>query len=233
MKNIENVINYFSRQEIILWVCSVLLIVVSFCIFDREGYMALCASLIGVTALILNAKGNAAGQFLMIVFSLLYSFISFTFAYYGEMITYLGMSVPMSVISLVSWVKNPYDRNKSEVKINRISGKEYIFMWVMAVIVTIILFFVLRYFNTANIIPSTMSVTTSFIAAYLTFRRSPYFAIGYVANDIILMIMWSIASFYDIGYISVVICFAVFLANDMYGFISWREMEKRQMGDAV
>ena len=105
----KKVCNYFSRTELILWSSSVILIVLSFCIFDRESYLTLIASMIGVTSLIFNAKGNPIGQALMIVFSLLYGVISYTFAYYGEMITYLGMTMPMAVFSLISWIKNPYN----------------------------------------------------------------------------------------------------------------------------
>ena len=71
---------YFSKPEIALWCSSVMLIALSFCIFDRENYLTLVASLVGVTSLIFNAKGNPLGQFLMIIFSLLYGIISFTFA---------------------------------------------------------------------------------------------------------------------------------------------------------
>ena len=79
-----------------------------------------------------------------------------------------------------------------------------------------------------NIIPSTISVTTSFLAVYLTFRRSPYFALAYAANDIVLIILWILASLYDIRYVSVVVCFIAFFANDIYGFVSWRKMKTRQ-----
>lgn len=51
------------------------------------------------------------------------------------------------------------------------------------------LYFILRAFNTANIIPGTISVTTSFVAVYLTFRRSPYFALAYAANDVVLIVL--------------------------------------------
>ncbi len=43
----------------------------------------------------------------MIIFSLLYGIISYTFSYYGEMITYLGMTMPMAVFALISWLRNP------------------------------------------------------------------------------------------------------------------------------
>jgi nicotinamide riboside transporter PnuC len=77
----SKLINYFSKTEIILWISSVSGIILSFSVFDRANYMTLSASLIGVTSLIFNAKGNPFGQLLMIVFSMLYGIISYTFAY--------------------------------------------------------------------------------------------------------------------------------------------------------
>lgn len=225
---IKKLINYFSKFEFFLWIISTLLIVTSFVIFDRKNYLTLCASLIGVTSLIFNAKGNPIGQVLMIVFSILYGVISFSFAYYGEMLTYVGMTLPMAVIALITWLKNPYQGNKAEVKINHIRKKEYVWMGIAAVIVTGIFYFILAYFHTANIIPSTISVTTSFVAVYLTFRRSPYYAVGYAANDVVLIVLWVMASWENAAYISVVVCFVAFLVNDIYGYLSWREMGKRQ-----
>ena len=196
--------------------------------FDRENYLTLLASLVGVTSLIFNAKGNPFGQLLMVLFSLLYGIISYSFDYYGEMITYLGMTMPMAIFALISWLKNPYKDNKAEVKVNTISKKETLFMWIGSVAITVLFYFVLEYFNTANIVPSTLSVTTSFIAVYLTFRRSPLFALAYASNDIVLIFLWVMASVYDIRYISVVVCFIAFLVNDIYGYISWQKMKIRQ-----
>ena len=190
--------------------------------------MTLAASIIGVTSLIFNAKGNPAGQLLMVVFSILYGIISFMFSYYGEMITYLGMTMPMAVFALVSWLRNPYKGKKSEVKVNSVGKKELVFMWIITAIVTVLFYFILKHFNTANIIPSTLSVTTSFVAVYLTFRRSPYFALAYAANDIVLIVLWVLASITDIRYISVVVCFLAFLINDIYGYVSWHKMKIRQ-----
>lgn len=227
-KKIKSISGYFSKSEIILWCISVILIVVSFVIFDRENLLTLAASLIGVTSLIFNAKGNPFGQFLMVIFSVLYGIISFKCAYYGEMITYLGMTAPMAVFSIISWLRNPYNGNKSEVKVNSIKVKESIFMLLLTAIVTLIFYYILAFFHTANLIPSTISVTTSFIGVYLTFRRSAFYAIGYAANDIVLIVLWIMASFSDISYLSVTVCFIIFLANDIYGFISWSKMQKRQ-----
>ncbi len=219
---------YFSLFEILLWSISAVFILVSFLIFDRESYLTLIASLVGVTSLIFCAKGNPAGQVLMIIFSILYGIISFYFAYYGEMITYLGMTAPMAVVALISWLRNPYKGNRAQVTVNKISKKEVLFMLVLTAFVTVIFYFVLGFFGTANIVPSTVSVATSFAAAYLTFRRNPFFALVYALNDIVLIVLWIMASLSDISYISVVVCFLAFFINDLYGFTCWMKMYKIQ-----
>ena len=219
---------YFTRGELTLWGGSAGLILVSFFLFDRVNFMTLAASLIGTTSLIFNAKGNPIGQALMILFSLLYGVISYTFSYFGEMITYLGMTGPMALFALISWLRNPYNGNRAEVAVNRLENKELALMYVLTAGVTFGFYFILDHFGTANMLPSTLSVTTSFIAVYLTFRRSPYFALAYAANDVVLIGLWTLAAAQQREFVSVVVCFAAFLAGDLYGFISWRRMARRQ-----
>ena len=224
--------HYFSKTELTLWGSSAGLVLVSFFLFDRVSYMTLAASLIGTTSLIFNAKGNPIGQALMVVFSLLYGVISYTFSYYGEMVTYLGMTGPMALFALIAWLRNPYHGNRAEVAVNRLGKGELVLMYVMAALVTFGFYFILAWFNTANLFLSTLSVTTSFIAVYLTFRRNPYFALAYAANDVVLIVLWTMAAVEDISYLSVIICFVMFLVNDLYGFINWKRMEKRQLAAA-
>lgn len=224
---------YFTKGERLLWIGSVFLITSSFIVFDRANFLTLAASLIGVTSLIFCAKGNPLGQLLMVIFSVMYGIISYSFSYYGEMLTYLGMTAPMAVAALVSWLRNPYNGSGPEVKVNRLKPKEIYFMIIPAAAVTLIFYCVLKAFGTANLIPSTLSVTTSFIAVYLTFRRSAYYAAAYAANDIVLIVLWVWASFSDISYMSVAVCFMTFLVNDLYGFISWRRMRRGQENSRV
>ena len=100
--------------------------------------------------------------------------------------------------------------------------------WLVIVLVTIIFYFILEHFNTANLYPSTLSVTTSFLAVYLTYCRSPYFALAYASNDFVLIILWALASLENKSYISMLVCFIVFLVNDLYGFVNWKKMQKIQ-----
>ena len=219
---------YFTLPEKLLWSISVGAILLSFFLLDGEDWLTLAASLIGVTSIIINAKGNPLGQALMVLFSLVYGYISFACAYYGEMITYLGMTGPMAALAFISWVRHPFQGNRAQVQVNRISPREHILAALLTAAVTFGFFFILRALHTANLAVSTVSVATSFWAVYLTFRRSPLFSLGYAANDVVLIVLWLMAAVQDSSYLSVVVCFAAFLANDVYGFVSWRRMENKQ-----
>ena len=219
---------YFTKLEIGIWVSSVALILTSFLIFDRVNYLNMIASLIGTTSLLLCAKGNPLGQVLIIMFSALYAYISWAIRYYSELITYAFMTLPMAIFSLVSWLKNPFEKGKAEVRINTLSKKEILFSFFLSSIVTTIFFFILRALNTANLVVSTISIFTSFLAGYYTFRRSELLAVAYGFNDLVLIVLWIIATISSIEYLSIVICFAVFLVNDTYTFINWRKMKKHQ-----
>lgn len=228
MDRIKGMISYFTKIEWTLWLGSVSVILAAFFLFDGENGMTLAASLIGVTSLIFAAKGHPVSQALMVLFSLLYGIISYSFSYYGEMLTYLGMTMPMAIFALISWLKHPYQGNKAEVQVNRLGKTEKKWALLLTVAVTVLFFFILAAFHTANLIPSTLSVTTSFLAVYLTARRSPFYALAYAANDLVLIILWILASMEDMSYVAVVACFAAFFVNDLYGFFSWRAMERRQ-----
>ena len=218
-----------SVKEWWLWSISMLIVTVSNLVGGSFDVLTLAATWVGITSLIFAAKGNVWAQFLMIAFSILYGIISFRFRYWGEMITYLGMTLPMAVWSAVTWLRNPSAGSKSEVAIRKLEKKHFLFLLVLSIVVTGAFYFILRWLETPNIVFSTLSVTTSFLAASLTMLRSSYYALGYAANDLVLILLWGLAAAKDPVYIPVIINFMIFFMNDMYGFISWKKRERTQL----
>lgn len=218
-----------SVKEWWLWSISMLIVTVSNLVGGSFDVLTLAVTWVGITSLIFAAKGNVWAQFLMVAFSILYGIISFHFRYWGEMITYLGMTLPMAVWSAVTWLRNPSAGSKSEVAIRKLEKKHFLFLLVLSIVVTGAFYFILRWLETPNIVFSTLSVTTSFLAASLTMLRSSYYALGYAANDLVLIVLWGLAAAKDPVYIPVIINFMIFFMNDMYGFISWKKRERTQL----
>ena len=223
----KNPFNDLTKFELGLWIVSLIVVTGSFVLSRGGDYMTLIASLIGVTALIFVAKGYVVGQVLTVVFALFYGVISFYFRYYGEMLTYMCMTAPIAIMAVVSWIKHPFKDTK-EVEVRKMYRSEVAFMIALSIVVTLIFYFILDMLNTANLLFSTISVTTSFMACFLTYMRNPFYAVAYAANDIVLIILWILASIEDISYLPMVLCFVMFFANDVYGFVNWKRMEKKQ-----
>ena len=216
-----------TKFEIILWLVSVAVVAGSFFAFQSKDYLALISSLIGVTALIFLAKGMAIGQVLVLIFALLYGIISFFFGYYGEVVTYVGMSAPTAIIALVAWIRHPY-KESSQVEIAHMTAKRWVLLGFFTIAVTVEFYFILGALGNANLIVSTLSVATSFFASMLMAFRSPYYAVAYAANDIVLIVLWVLASFENVSYVPMVACFFAFLFNDIYGFVNWQKMKREQ-----
>lgn len=227
MGYITKLFKSLSVFELCLWLFSVITVTASFLLAGNFNPLTLIASLIGVTSLIFIAKGYVIGEVLMVIFGLVYSIISLQYCYYGEMITYLGMTAPIALMSAVSWYRHPF-KNSSEVTVNSLNALHRMLLVVLTLLVTVIFYFILKVFDTPNLFFSTVSIATSFAASYLALMRSPVYAVAYAANDLVLIILWILASMENTSYVPVIICFAIFFINDIYGFVSWQKMKKRQ-----
>lgn len=220
----SNPIKSLTKREWILWMGSLAIVILSNLLSTDIDVLTLVSACVGITSLIFAAKGNVWAQILMVVFSILYGLISWQFRYWGEMITYIGMTMPMAVWSTITWIKNPSESGQ-EVAIQKLTRKHVAGIAAAGVIVTAMFYIILKALDTPNIFFSTISITTSFLAASLTMLRSSYYALGYASNDIILIIMWVLASIENPAYIPVVVNFIIFFFNDMYGFVSWKRRE--------
>ena len=223
----HNPIQDLTKKEWLLWLGSLLIVILSNLVSGSVDVLTLVAVCVGITSLIFAAKGNVWAQILMIVFSILYGIISWRFRYWGEMITYLGMTMPMAVWSTITWIRNP-SKNGNEVEIQKLNRKHIAGLSVFSVAVTAAFCYILHVLDTPNIVFSTISVTTSFLAASLTMLRSSYYALGYAMNDIVLIVLCVLASLKNPAYIPVAVNFAIFFLNDLYGFVSWKKREAVQ-----
>ncbi|QJD64038.1 nicotinamide mononucleotide transporter [Streptococcus dysgalactiae subsp. equisimilis] len=141
---------------------------------------------------------------------------------------YLFMTLPMAISSLFAWLNHPFEGNKSQVTISRLESADSRRLIMFTLVVTLVFYGVLASLKTAYLLVSTLSIATSFSAVYLSYKRSPYFALAYGLNDLVLILLWMHAAQTDSSQYAVVICFATFLINDSYTFYSWLMLQRYQ-----
>lgn len=224
----HNPFSAMSKRDWALWLVSLGLVSASHIGASRPDALTLTATLVGVTALIFMARGDTWGQILTAAFSVLYALVAWKQRYYGEMVTYLGMTLPMALMALSAWLRHPYEAGQAEVAISRLDRRHLLAGAGSGALVTAVFYFILRALNTPELPLSTLSIFTSYAAAYLTWRRSSLYALGYAANDAVLILLWLLAARRDVSCASMAVCFTMFLINDLYGYFCWKRRERRQ-----
>jgi len=138
------------------------------------------------------------------------------------------MTAPVALFTAIQWLRHPYSKDKNEVEIADITIKNFGVIFLLSVVVTFVFYFILKYFGTANLIISTVSIFTSFMASALMFMRSHYYAVAYCSNDVVLIIMWVMATVENLQYMPMVLCFLIFFINDIYGYLNWKKIRTLQ-----
>lgn len=216
-----------TKFELALWIFSLATVTASFILFPQKNYVALFSSLSGVSLVLFVAKGAVLGQVFTVIFSVLYGMISIKQRYFSEVITYLGMNTPIAVAAMISWIKNPY-KETAQVEVAHTSKRKWMILGFTDAIVTAVFYFILKLLGTSNIIACSISIATSYAASFLELIRSSYYAVFFMANDIVLIVLWSMASLTDRSCTAMAVCFSIFFLNDVYGFYNWQKMKKSQ-----
>ena len=197
-------------------------------ILFKSDLLTISCSIVGIITALLLAKGKNLGQVFGLLITVLYSIVSFKNKYYGEVLIYSLLMLPMYVIGIITWINHKSEKTNS-VEINSINKKEWILVSFIFAGVFVGIYYLLKSFNTSELVISTISVLASLFAVYLQIRRSKYSFSFYIVNDIILMFLWGIPVVRG-SYIlfPMLLNPTINLVNDIYGFYNWKKTEKIQ-----
>ena len=219
--------NDWTKLEKTLLFGSIILVSLVGIIFKSDLLTTIC-SIVGIITALLLAKGKNLGQIFGLLIAALYSIVSFKNGYYGEVIIYLCIMLPMYIVGIISWIRHQ-NKDTNTVEVNKIKMKEWLIVLVASIICFIGIYFLLKVFNTNQLFISSLSVIDSLFAIYLGVRRSKYSFYFYVVNDFILILLWGIPVVTGtIILIPMVFNPLINLINDIYGIYNWKKLEKIQ-----
>ncbi len=226
-----NLLKDWNKFEKILLFGGITLVAIVAFIFKTDKLTTIC-SIVGISTALLQAKGKSLGQVFGLLISILYSIVSFQNKFYGEVSLYLFLILPMYVASVISWYRHP-NKTTNSVDINRISKNEWSAIGISSIFITAGIYFLLKSFNTNELIVSTISVVTNLFAIYLQFRRSRFSFYFYIINDVVRIVLWGIPVILgNMLLIPMVFYPVINLINDSYGVHNWKKLEKRQSSNS-
>ena len=216
----------WSKLEKILLFGSITTISLVSIIFKSDLLHTICSILIIISTLLV-AKGKNLGNIVGIIATIIYSIVSYINRFYGEVIICLVLIIPFYTAGIISWAKHKNEETNT-VKIDKISKKEWLLILIVGIITFIAIYYLLKYFNTNELLVSTISVINSLFATYLQVRRSKYCFCFYILNDFTLLILWGIPVILgNLLVLPMIFEPIVNLINDLYGFQSWNKLENK------
>ena len=218
--------DWTNFEKLLLFGSVVIVSVVGLCF--KSDLLTVSCSIVGIITALLLAKGKNLGQVFGLLITILYSIVSFKNKYYGEVLIYALVMLPMYIIGIFTWINHKNEKTNS-VEINSIKKKEWVIVSIVFALVFVGIYYLLKAFNTNELVVSTISVLASLFAVYLQVRRSKYSFSFYMVNDIILMFLWGIPVIRG-SYIlfPMLLNPIINFINDMYGFYNWKKTEKIQ-----
>lgn len=217
----------WTKFEITLLVISLISVGITGIICNSSLLTIIC-SIAGILCALTQAKGKVISQFIGLLIVVLYSILSFQNKFYGEVIIYVFIMFPLFISGIISWIKN-LNKETNTVNENKLYKKEWILLTIISIVLFVLLYYLLKYFNTSQLLVSTLSLVTSLFATYLVSRRSKYGFLFYIGNDIILFILWGGQVVKgNFALIPILVNPIINFINDSYAWKSWNKREKRE-----
>lgn len=210
----------WNKFEITLLILSVIFIL-GLGIYLKCGFLSTIVAFLGFFSALNQAKGYVLGQVTGVIMAVLYSLMSYNNQYYGEVIIYLLVILPLYISGIYTWLKNK-DKKSSKVKQNTIKKKEWTTLAIVNVVAFIGLYVLLKHFNTSNLLISTLSMNINLTATYLLVRRCKYTFVFYLVNSIILLVLWGVPVLNgNMLLLPMVFDGILLFINNIYGLYSW------------
>ena len=214
----------FERTFLCISIFSISLVSILF----QSDILTIACSIVGIIAILLIAKGKNSGQIWGILYTILYSIVSFRSKYYGEVFIYILFMLPMFIAGIIAWIKHKNTETDSE-EINGITKKEWFYIFLTVPIIFVGIYFLLKLFHTEELILSAVSAISSLLGIYLQIRRARSSFVFYMLNDILLILLWGLPVLRG-NYILLPMFLNVFFLfiDDIYGLYNWNKLMQLQ-----
>ncbi len=204
--------------------CFLLVYIILFAnaIIMKDSFVALLSAFCGITYTILAGKGFPICYLIGVVGSAFYSYLSFRSALWGNLVLYLVYYIPMQITGFFQWNKH-LKQDKSEIIKSKLTNKERVILFFIALVFTIITNICLSYLGDKSPIIDGITTVFSILGMYLTVKRCYEQWIVWFCVNALSFVMWLKIAMSGERVYSTVIMWAVYTILAVYFYIKWKK----------
>lgn len=171
----------------------------------------------GICSVVLCAKGKRSGFLFGLVNVAGYAFVSYHNQYYGEVMLNVLFYAPSNIVAYALWTRHKdQKRGGNEVKARALTLPQLMMACALVAATTVAYHFLLEELGGAMTMLDGASTVLSIFATLLMALRYSEQWFFWIAVDIITVALWCFA-----GDPVMVVMWATYLLNAMYGYLMW------------
>lgn len=214
--NIKN----WKIGEIVFLCLTTLASILTFALVKNRNWLAFSCSIVGIVSMFFFSKGFVIAPILGVIYDAFYIAVATTQRFWGEVIIFAGIMLPVELASIFNWFKNKNKDNPALVTSNKISKKEWFILGSVIIASTVGLFFALQALGTNQLVINTLSLAANGAGVYLMFRRNKYYSLAYCIDDLVSIVLWAMAvATAGVQFLPSLVCMISFALIDFYGFV--------------
>ena len=194
--------------------------------WDTLGFIV---AVTGIVNLVLCAKGNIWNYLFGIIYNAIYVYIAWHSKLYADSAIYLLYYLPMQFVGWAQW-KNNRSADDGAVNARHLTGRMALALLGAAAVLIPLFAWILSLPAIGDSQPWLDSVTTviSILAMYMMVKAIAEQWYIWIVLDLFQTIKWAIATIRGEEHAALMlVMFAFFLANAVYGLIQWNGLARR------
>lgn len=219
----DKISNVWKWYEIVFLAVSFIALIACFFATNNTNYLSLISAIVTVFYVMTAAKGLYWSPLANIVCLVFYIWVSATQAFWGEVIRDAALLFPLAVVGCITWIKNRDKHNEQVVKVRNLSWQEYLYTLLAGIVGGVGVYFLLDALGTNQVILNTITFTLAVMATYLLYRRSRWYAILFLVNNIVTIVLWALT--FDasgLEFLPIMLSYVINSLLNIYGLFMWR-----------
>lgn len=234
LKNFYNSLDMFEKA----WLIVSTLVLFGVELYFQDSLIGTVATLTGILNVVLVAKGSMINYAFGIVNTVLYTIIAYKAGYGGDFVTFLFYYIPLQFVGIYAW-RNHVEEDTNLDDVKKMTVGQLVISVVILIVGTYLTMLLLptitAIFNMPiNQLPFVDAFTTfaGIYAGILMLKRYQEQWYIWIFVNIGSVIMWVTLIGSDESAVAMVVMWAAYLVNALYGAYNWRKMEATQSKQA-
>lgn len=219
----------FIKQELqgwhcweVLWLLTAISVIVALSIFWQDTLIGIISATTGVACVVCTGKGKLAAYIFGLINSVLYAYIAFQAAYYGETMLNALYYVPMQFVGFWVWAKNMNEQT-GEVRKQHMKNRQRLMWSGIIAAATIFYGFVLRSWGDAMPFVDSFTTVSSVAAMIVSVGMYAEQWWIWVAVNVFSIIMWLKNFLAGNDHVATLLMWIVYLINAVIMLVKWEK----------